>query len=374
MKKIQMVDLRTQYERIKDEIDIGIQEVIENTAFINGPQVKLFAAELADYTRAKYVITCGNGTDALQIAMMALGFKSGDEVIVPAFTYVATVEVIVLLGLKPVFVDVTKDAYDIDVSQLDSIVTTKTVGIVPVHLYGQCSNMEAILSFARTHGLKVIEDTAQALGATYSFSDGSQCQAGTMGDIGTTSFFPSKNLGCFGDGGAMFTQDDVLAEKLQMIANHGQKKKYYHESIGVNSRLDTLQAAILRVKLKYLNQYFAARNEVADLYDQAFRGHPGVMIPKRTENSTHAFHQYTVQVENGRRDELKFFLQEKGIPTMVYYPRPLHLQNAYQYLDYKRGDFPVAEELCLKVLSLPIHTEMKAEDQSYIIESVRDFF
>lgn len=372
--KIQMVDLRSQYEKIKDEVNSGIQEVIDDTAFINGPQVKLFASELSKYTGAKNVITCGNGTDALQISMMALGFKPGDEVIVPAFTYVATVEVIVLLGLKPVFIDVTPDTYDIDVSQLESKITPKTVGIVPVHLYGQCSNMESVLSFAQANGLKVIEDTAQAIGATYTFKEGTRAQAGTMGDIGTTSFFPSKNLGCFGDGGAMFTNDDSLAEKLQMIANHGQKKKYYHESIGVNSRLDTLQAAVLRVKLKYLNQYFEARNEVAERYDQAFRGHSGIRIPARVANSTHAFHQYTIQVEDGKRDELKSYLQDKGVPTMVYYPLPLHLQNAYQYFGYKKGDFLVAEELCTKVLSLPIHTEMKTEDQSYIIESIRSFF
>jgi dTDP-4-amino-4,6-dideoxygalactose transaminase len=369
-----MVDLLTQYEKIKEEVNEGIQEVIDRSAFINGPQVKLFASELADYMGSKHVVTCGNGTDALQIAMMALGFRPGDEVIVPAFTYVATVEVIVLLGLKPVFIDVTPDTYELDIAQLDSRLTSKTAGIVPVHLYGQCSNMEAILDFAKAHGLKVIEDTAQAIGAAYTFGDGNLAKAGTMGDIGTTSFFPSKNLGCFGDGGAMFTHDDTLAEKIQMIANHGQKKKYYHESIGVNSRLDTLQAAVLRVKLKHLDRYFQARNEVAERYDDAFQDHSDIVIPKRVKQSTHAFHQYTIQIENRDRDEFKDFLKGKGIPSMVYYPVPLPMQKAYQGFGYGKGDFPMAEALCSKVLSLPIHTEMNPEDQNYIIETVKSYF
>lgn len=374
MSKIQMVDLRTQYENIREEINRGIQEIIDDTAFINGPQVKLFAEELAEYTGARHVITCGNGTDALQIAMMALDFKPGEEVIVPAFTYVATVEVIALLGLIPVFIDVTADTYEMDIHQLKDKLTVKTVGIVPVHLYGQCSNMEEILRFAESNGLKVIEDTAQAIGATYTFDDGTKAQAGTMGDVGTTSFFPSKNLGCFGDGGAMFTNDEGLAEKLHMMANHGQKKKYYHENIGVNSRLDTLQAAVLRVKLKHLNRYFQARNEVAEKYDNSFKNLSGLVTPKRVVKSTHAFHQYTVQVENGERDNLKKYLNDKGIPSMVYYPVPLHLQMAYQGFGYKNGDFPTAEALCSKVLSLPIHTEMISEDQDYIIEAVKSFF
>lgn len=374
MSKIQMVDLRTQYENIREEISRGIQEVIDDTAFINGPQVKLFAEELAEYTGAGHVITCGNGTDALQIAMMALDFKAGEEVIVPAFTYVATVEVIALLGLKPVFIDVTADTYEMDINQLNNKLTSKTVGIVPVHLYGQCSNMEEILRFAESNGLKVIEDTAQAIGATYTFDDGTKAQAGTMGDVGTTSFFPSKNLGCFGDGGAMFTHNEGLAEKLHMIANHGQKKKYYHESIGVNSRLDTLQAAVLRVKLKHLNRYFQARNEVAENYDSSFKNLSGLVTPKRVLKSTHAFHQYTVQVENGERDNLKKYLNDKGVPSMVYYPVPLHLQIAYLGFGYKNGDFPTSEALCSKVLSLPIHTEMISEDQDYIIEAVKYFF
>ncbi|MFL0682083.1 MAG: DegT/DnrJ/EryC1/StrS family aminotransferase [Algoriphagus aquaeductus] len=374
MNSIQMVDLRTQYDRIKSEVDQAIQNVLNSTAFINGPEVKLFGEELAEYTGAKYVIPCANGTDALQIAMMALDFKPGEEVIVPTFTYVATVEVIALLGLKPTFVDVLPDTYELDPAGLEKALGPKVVGIVPVHLYGQCSNMEYILEFAKKHGLKVIEDTAQAIGAVYTFSDGKKAQAGTMGDVGTTSFFPSKNLGCFGDGGAMFTNNSELAEKLRMIANHGQKKKYYHDSIGVNSRLDTLQAAILRVKLQHLNSYSASRNEVADRYDQAFENHPNIRPPKRAANSTHVFHQYTVQVEGASRDKLKDYLQTKGVPSMVYYPVPLHLQNAYLEFGYQFGDFPVAEMLCKKVLSLPIHTEMKTADQEYIIQSVLDFF
>lgn len=369
-----MVDLRTQYECIKAEVDQAIQQVLDSTAFINGPDVKVFSDELASYTGAKYVVPCANGTDALQIAMMALGFKPEDEVIVPTFTYVATVEVIALLGLRPKFVDVLLDTYELDPEGLEKALGPKVVGIVPVHLYGQCSKMEYILNFAKKYNLKVIEDTAQAIGAVYTFSDGRKSQAGTMGDVGTTSFFPSKNLGCYGDGGAMFTNDPDLAEKLRMIANHGQKKKYYHDSIGVNSRLDTLQAAILRVKLKHLDRYSASRNEVADRYDAAFLNHPNIKTPKRAGNSTHVFHQYTVQVEGCSREELKNHLQEKGVPTMVYYPVPLHLQNAYLEYGYQVGDFPVAESLCKKVLSLPIHTEMKKEEQEYIIEAIKSFF
>jgi UDP-2-acetamido-2-deoxy-ribo-hexuluronate aminotransferase len=374
MSTIQMVDFRSQYDQIKAEVDAAIQEVIDTTAFINGPQVKAFGNALAEYSGAKHVITCANGTDALQVAMMALDFKPGDEVIVPAFTYVATVEVIAILGLKPVFIDVVADTYELDISQLEDKISSRTVGIVPVHLYGQCSNMELILDFAKKHNLKVIEDTAQAIGAIYTFSDGRKAQAGTIGDIGTTSFFPSKNLGCYGDGGAIFTNDDELAKKLQMIANHGQAKKYHHETIGVNSRLDTLQAAILNVKLKHLDRYSASRNEVADQYDAAFKNHPNIKTPKRAINSTHVFHQYTIQVEGISRDELKDYLSEKGVPSMVYYPISLHQQVAYQGYGYKAGDFPVSELLCTKVLSLPIHTEMKSEDQAYIIESIKSFF
>lgn len=374
MTPIQMVDLRSQYERIKEDVDQAIQQVLDSTAFINGPEVKAFTDELAHYTGAKFVITCANGTDALQIAMMALGFKPGDEVIVPTFTYVATVEVIALLGLKPKFVDVLPETYELDPKGLEKALGPKVVGIVPVHLYGQCSNMEFILDFARNNKLKVIEDTAQAIGAVYTFSDGRKAQGGTMGDVGTTSFFPSKNLGCYGDGGAIFTNDSELAEKLRMIANHGQKKKYYHDSIGVNSRLDTLQAAILRVKLKHLTRYSTSRNEVANRYDEAFFNHPNIKTPQRASNSTHVFHQYTIQLEGCSRDQLKNYLQEKGVPTMVYYPVPLHLQNAYLEYGYHKGDFPVAESLCEKVLSLPIHTEMEESQQEYIITTIKSFF
>lgn len=373
--RIQMVDLKTQYENIREEINTAIQEVIDQTAFINGPQVKKFAQELKEYTGAGYVTPCANGTDALQIAMMALGFKPGDEVIVPAFTYVATVEVIALLGLKPIFIDVTPDTFELDINQLESKITNQTVGIVTVHLYGQCSNMEAILSIAELYKLKVIEDTAQAIGAVYTFSNGRKAQAGTMGDIGTTSFFPSKNLGCYGDGGAIFTNDAGLAEKIQMIANHGQKKKYYHDSIGVNSRLDTLQAAILCVKLKYLDDYSKSRNEVADRYDHAFASHPYIQIPERVANSTHVFHQYTIKLADSvDREAFKNYLADKGIPTMVYYPLPLHLQKAYLEYGGLEGQFPVSEKLCQQVISLPIHTEMKSKEQDYIIQQVLNFF
>jgi UDP-2-acetamido-2-deoxy-ribo-hexuluronate aminotransferase len=373
-KSIQMVDLKTQYHRIKNEIDEAVLEVIENTAYINGPEVKAFARELAEYNRVKHVITCGNGTDALQIALMAIDAKPGNEVIVPAFTYVATVEVIALLQLVPVFIDVTPDSFQLDTTQLESLITDKTVAIVPVHLYGQCSDMETINQIAHKHQIAVIEDTAQAIGAEFSFTNGTKARAGTMGTIGTTSFFPSKNLGCFGDGGAIFTNDDQLANKLQMIANHGQSRKYYHDSIGVNSRLDTLQAAILRVKLKHLSRYTASRNEVADRYDAAFGGHSDIQIPVRAANSTHVFHQYTIKVNNGRRDEFQEYMKSEGIPTMIYYPLPVHLQKAYQHYGYKKGDILVSEQLCDEIISLPIHTEMDPAEQQYIINTTLKFF
>ena len=374
MNSIQMVDLRTQYDRIKPEIDLAIKGVIENSSFINGPEVKAFVKELAEYTGAGYVIPCGNGTDALQIAMMALDFEQGKEVIVPAFTYVAAVEMISLLGLKPKFVDVTPDTFEMNPSELENAIGPNVVGIISVHLYGQCSNMEFIMDVAKRNNLKVIEDTAQAIGAVYSFSNGKKAQAGTMGDVGTTSFFPSKNLGCYGDGGAMFTNDPDLAERLNRIANHGQKKKYHHESIGINSRLDTLQAAILRVKLKELDRYCAARNQVAERYDQAFKNHTSIKIPQRASYSTHVFHQYTVQIEGADRDQLKNYLQEKGIPSMIYYPIPVPKQQAYLKYGYQPGDFPVAESMCEKVLSFPIHTEMDPAQQDYIIDSILSFF
>jgi dTDP-4-amino-4,6-dideoxygalactose transaminase len=369
-----MVDLKAQYERIKDEIDQAVFTAIAETAYINGPDVKSFANELATYNKVKHVIPCANGTDALQIALMALDAQPGDEVIVPTFTYIATVEVIALLHLKPVFVDVDPDTFQMQTDGLESLITDRTVAIVPVHLYGQCADMESILKIANDRNIAVIEDTAQAIGAVRTFSDGSTHVAGTMGAIGTTSFFPSKNLGCYGDGGAMYTNDDTLAAKMNMIANHGQSRKYYHDSIGVNSRLDTLQAAILRVKLKYLDQYTEARNQVARVYDEAFAGHPMIQTPVRCPWSTHVFHQYTLKLKGVDRDAFKEHMQHNGIPTMVYYPLPVHLQKAYTGYGYKAGDFPIAEALCNSVVSLPIHTEMKADDQQYIIEQTLSFF
>jgi dTDP-4-amino-4,6-dideoxygalactose transaminase len=374
MKKIQMVDLRSQYEKIKDEIDAAMQEVIDQTAFINGPHVRLFADELKQYLNCKYVIPCGNGTDGLQIAMMALDFKPGDEVIVPAFTYVAAVEVIALLGLKPVFVDVDPDTFQIDVAKIAPVISERTVAIVPVHLFGQCSDMESILEIAKQHGLKVIEDAAQSIGSVYKFGDGTVAQSGTMGDIGVTSFFPSKNLGCFGDGGAFFTNDHDLAEKMRMISTHGQKKKYHHHTIGVNSRLDTIQAAMLRVKLRYLDGYIKARNEVAAAYDKAFDKHPYISIPKRVLESSHVFHQYTIKLKEVDREAFAKSLAFNGIPTMVYYPVPVHLQVAYQNYGYQQGDFPIAEKLCQEVISLPMHTEMEPEQLELIIDSIQSYF
>jgi dTDP-4-amino-4,6-dideoxygalactose transaminase len=375
MEKIQMVDLKTQYLNIKTELDTAVQEVFNDTSFINGPQVNKFATELSDYTGAKFVIPCANGTDALQIAMMAIECKPGDEIIVPAFTYIATVEVIALLGLIPVFIDVDEFTFNMNTDQLEAKITNKTVGIVTVHLYGQCANMEEILKISKANGLRVIEDTAQAIGSMYTFSDGSKKQAGTMGNIGTTSFFPSKNLGCYGDGGAIFTNDATLAQKIKMIANHGQNVKYFHDSIGVNSRLDTLQAAILSVKLKFLDKYTKSRNEVAEKYDIAFKNSTNIIIPKRNINSTHVFHQYTIILnENIDREAFKNYLSTCGIPTMVYYPLPLHLQKAYLNYGGKEGQFPVSEKLCKHVLSLPIHTEMGNEEQDYIIEHILKYF
>ncbi|WP_343530410.1 DegT/DnrJ/EryC1/StrS family aminotransferase [Pedobacter sp.] len=374
MEKIQMVDLKSQYSRIKSEIDEALLAAVEQTAYINGPQVKQFAEALKEFNNVKAAITCANGTDALQIAMMALDFKPGDEVIVPAFTYIATVEVIALLGLIPKFIDVKEDTFELDHTQLEALITDKTVGIIPVHLFGQCSNMEAILAIAKKHNIAVIEDTAQAMGAKYFFKDGNEAFAGTIGNVGTTSFFPSKNLGCFGDGGALLTQNEALGERINMIANHGQREKYYHETIGVNSRLDTLQAAILSVKLKYLNDYSEARQQVAQRYDERLREINGLTIPVRASYSTHVFNQYTCRIANNKRDELQADLKTKGIPTMVYYPVPVHLQEAYLVYGYKKGDFPIAERLCEEVISFPIHTEMKEEVQNYIIENIINFF
>lgn len=369
---IKMVDLYKQYLRIKPEIDKAIEEVLISSAFIQGPQVADFAEALAKYVGVEKVIPCANGTDALQIAMMALDLKRGDEVIVPVHTYVATAEVIALLGLTPIFVDVDEETFNIDTAQIEKAVTKKTKAIVPVHLYGQCADMEPILELAADHNLHVIEDAAQALGAEYTFSNGTRKKAGAMGIVGTTSFFPSKNLGCYGDGGAIFTNDPVLAERLKMIANHGQRVKYHHDIIGVNSRLDTLQAAILKVKLKFLPVYEEKRNQVAAFYDEGLVNEY-IHIPVRAENSTHVFHQYTVRMKDKGREDFLKYLTENGIPFMIYYPVPLHLQKAFKRPEFGEGSFPVTERLSKTVISLPIHTEMNDEELDFICQTINEF-
>jgi dTDP-4-amino-4,6-dideoxygalactose transaminase len=374
MTQLQMVDLKGQYQRLKPEIDAAMQAVVDSTAFINGPQVKTFAQNLAQYLQVSHVIPCANGTDALQIALMALDLPAGGEVIVPAFNYVATAEVIALLGLKPVFVDVLPDTFCLDPAKARLAITEKTVAIMPVHLFGQCAPMEEIMDLALAQELFVIEDNAQAIGAQYIDAEGGTTFAGTIGHIGTTSFFPSKNLGCMGDGGAIFTQDIDLASTLQQIANHGQHQKYHYSRVGVNSRLDTLQAALLDVKLTQLDDFIYRRQKAAGIYDAFFAEVPQIKIPVLAPYSSHVFHQYTLQVPAEQRDALKTYLQEKGIPSMVYYPVPLHLHEAYAYLGSKAGDFPVAEELCHKVISLPMHTELTEEQQNYIAEAVIQFF
>jgi UDP-2-acetamido-2-deoxy-ribo-hexuluronate aminotransferase len=373
MKKIQMVDLVSQYEKIQPEIDKAVLDVIHSAAYINGPEVKLFQAEFEKFLQVKHVIPCANGTDALQIVMMALGFQPGDEVITADFTYVATAEVIALLKLKPVLVDVNPETFTLDPKAVEAAITNRTVAIVPVHLFGQCADMDAIMDIAKRHQLAVIEDVAQAIGADYQSSDGTKRKAGTIGTAGCTSFFPSKNLGCFGDGGAVFTNDDELGKKIRMIANHGQSVQYYHDEVGVNSRLDSIQAAILRIKLKHLNEYAKARIRVADYYDRAFANHPKISTPKRSRNSSHVFHQYTLVLKNADRNKLREFLSGKEIPAMIYYPVPLHLQKAYRDPRYKEGDFPVTEMLCGHVISLPIHTEMPDETMKYIADAVLEF-
>lgn len=372
--KIEMVDLHGQHKKIHEEINEKIEQVIDSCKFINGPQVKEFCEHLAVYNRVKHVIPCGNGTDAIQIALMALDLKTSDEVIVPVHTYVATAEVIALLGLTPVFVDCEDSFFTIDVSQIESKITPRTKAIVPVHLYGQCCEMETLLQIAKKHNLYVIEDSAQAIGAEYQFSDGRTTRAGCMGDIGTTSFFPSKNLGCYGDGGALFIENDELAAKVRMIANHGQRVKYHHDIIGCNSRLDTLQAAILDVKLKYLDSYKEARQQVANDYNQALKEIKDIILPQCNPRSSHVFHQYTIRIPNNQRDQLKEYLADKGIPTMIYYPVPLHLQKAYRQENAAPGTFPVSERLCNEVLSLPIHTEMTKEQIKYITSLISKFF
>jgi dTDP-4-amino-4,6-dideoxygalactose transaminase len=374
IRKIQMVDLVSQYQKIKPEIDKAVIEVIESARFIKGPAVQEFEKALAEYLNVKHVVACANGTDALQIALMALDLKPGDEIIVPSFTYVATAEVMGLLNLKPIMVDVDPSTFNITADIVKEAITPNTKVIVPVHLYGQSSDMEDIITLAKKHNITVIEDNAQAIGADYTFRNGSVQKTGTIGNIGTTSFFPSKNLGCFGDGGAMFTNDDELALKLRMIANHGQKKKYHHSVIGVNSRLDTLQAAVLNIKLKHLDTYCKERQKVALRYDEAFKDIESITVPIRQANSTHVFHQYTMRITNGKRDELKEYLKERGIPSMVYYPIPLYNQEAFlSYVD-KGMTLPVTEKLCEQVISLPIHTEMDIETQEYIINTLKEFF
>lgn len=373
MEKIQMVDLTTLHQKLKPEINAAMQNVIDESAFIKGKALSDFEFNLANYLGSKHVIGVANGTDALQIALMALGLKPGDEVIVPAFTYVATAEVIGLLGLIPVMVDVSEDHFCIDIDSMKSALTPKTKAIVPVHLYGQSAPMEEIIDFANENRLFIIEDNAQALGATYTFSDKSIKKTGTMAHIGCTSFFPSKNLGCFGDGGAIMTQNDELAEKIKKIANHGQSKKYVHDVLGVNSRLDTIQAAVLAVKLKYLDDFAERRNGAADFYDNYMTLFPEIEIPKRVLYSNHVFHQYTIKVKNGKRDALKEYLNSFGIPSMVYYPIPLYKQKAFA--KYHVGqELPITEKLCNEVLSLPIHTEMKDETQKYILDKINTFY
>ena len=368
--KIQMVDLKGQYQKIKTEVDAAMNEVISSTSFINGPAVKEFQSDFETYLNIKHVIPCANGTDALQIAMMALDLKQGDEVITANFTYVATAEVIGLLGLSPVLVDVNQDTFNIDIDSIERNITSKTKAIVPVHLFGQCADMERIMAIAKKHNLYVIEDTAQAIGADYSFSDGRNFKAGTIGTIGCTSFFPSKNLGCFGDGGAIFTNNDELAKKIRMIAHHGQSVQYVHDVLGVNSRLDTIQAVVLKAKLKHLDEYALSRNKVADFYDKAFSNHSKIKIPSRSKNSTHVFHQYTLQIIGYDRSELREKLTEHGIPAMIYYPIPLHKQNAYKNERFKTNDFPITQKLCDTVLSLPMHTELDEETLNYITNTL----
>ena len=373
MKKIQMVDLQGQYDKISKEVDQAVLDVIRSTQFINGPEVKSFQKEMEDYLEVRHVIPCANGTDALQVAMMALDLKPGDEVITTSFTFVATVEVIALLGLTPVLVDVDPMTFNIDPRAFRKAITPKTKAVVPVHLFGQCADMEPILEIAREAGIYIIEDTAQALGATYKFSDGTRKKAGTMGHIGCTSFFPSKNLGCYGDGGAIFTDDDDLARRMRVIVNHGMEVRYYHDSIGVNSRLDSIQAAILRIKLRHLDQYAEARQAAADYYDYAFSNNTRLLTPKRAGNSTHVFHQYTLVTRDIDRFGLQEHLHAKDIPAMVYYPVPMHMQKAYIDPRYHEGDFPVTEALSKSVISLPMHTELNDEQLKYITQSVLEY-
>ena len=372
--KIQMVDVKGQYNRIKKEVDSAVQKVIDSCAFINGPAVKSFQKSLEDYLNVKAVIPCANGTDALQIALMALDLKPGDKVMVPAFTYVATAEVIGLLGYQPVMVDVDPSTFNLTKEIVEKAWTPEIKAVVPVHLYGQSAEMEGIMELAGEKGFYVVEDNAQAIGADYLFSNGKRQKTGTIGHIGCTSFYPSKNLGAYGDGGAICTNDEVLGEKIRKIANHGQGKKYVHDLIGCNSRLDSIQAAILEVKLNYLDKYCQARQQVAQEYDQAFSEMDAIEVPARVSYSSHVFHQYTLKVKNEKRDELKSYLQKKGIPSMIYYPIPLYRQKAYEPYVETSFSLPVTEQLCREVISLPIHTEMINDQIRYILNGILSFF
>lgn len=371
MNQIHMADLFGQYLNIKAEVDQSIQEVIESAIFIKGGKVTEFEQHLQDYMGCP-TITCGNGTDALQIAFMALELQPGDEVITTPFTFVATAEVLALLGLKPVFVDVDPETYNIDVEKIEAAITSRTRAILPVHLFGQSVDMEQVMGIARKHDLYVVEDAAQSLGTDYRFGDGTSLKSGTIGHIGCTSFFPSKNLGAFGDGGALFSGNEELAARIRSIANHGMKVRYYYERIGVNSRLDSIQAAILDVKLKYLEKYILARQSAANWYDRHLAQLEGLVIPRRVAYSSHSYHQYTIRSSN--RDDLQTFLKGRGIPSMIYYPSPIHLQEAYKYLGYKEGDFPLAEQLSREVLSLPMHTEMDEDQLQYITDAILEYF
>lgn len=368
-----MVDLYGQYLKIKEEVNSGIQRVIDTSSFIRGEDVRAFQDELSTYLSVKHTVACGNGTDALQVAMMALELKPGDEVITTPFTFIATVEVVRLLGLKPVFVDVRPDTFNLDPEQLEQAITDRTRAIIPVHLFGQCADMGAIMEFARIHGLYVIEDNAQALGADFIHTDGTKQKAGTIGHMGTTSFFPSKNLGAFGDGGALFTNDESFGKRTASLVNHGMQKRYHYDHVGVNSRLDTLQAAILRVKLTHLDEYHRQRQEAAAWYDTSLAGIEELQTPVRSPFTTHIFHQYTLQIQPSRRDALQQWLKEKGIPSQVYYPKPLHLQKAYSDLGYRAGVLPVSEGLCNRVLSLPMHTELEKDQLEYISDQIHQF-
>ena len=372
MKKIQMVDLQSQYYKIKPDVDNAVLNVMNTAAFINGPEVKFFQSELETYLDVKHVIPCANGTDALQIALMALNLQEGDEVITADFTFAATVEVIHLLKLKAVLVDVDYDTFTMDTERLKAAITPKTKAIIPVHLFGQCSNMEEILNISKEHHLHVIEDNAQAIGSEFTFSDGTTKKSGTIGTMGTTSFFPSKNLGCYGDGGAIFTNDDELAHKIRGIVNHGMYERYYHDEVGVNSRLDSIQATVLRKKLTLLDGYNEARRKAADYYDEAFAENPNILTPTRAENSTHVFHQYTLRILNGKRNELQKFLTEKEVPAMIYYPVALRKQKAY-FQDSNDADFVNTDKLLEQVISLPMHTELDDEQLKYITDAVLGF-